>query len=128
MVKLPRGALFWFTFYTWRPFLVVLADEKACPDLETRWGFCDTIAGIVWLHNSLPLESLVRLFFHEGLHAVWSEPGEDDLLAHLMGCKKRESNQREEYLAVHTSRKQADAFMRSGLLKFPPLPKKKGHR
>lgn len=124
MVKLPPKARVWFVFETvWRDFAFVLTNGKACPFLRGKWGYTDLDAGIVYLEESAPEKTLISVAFHEMMHVIFGTPSDHVLLAGLLGCTEKNVDAREEGLIAHTAPRLADAFMRSGLLNFPPIPK-----
>ncbi len=133
--EFPAGALYWFTLQTlWKSFDLVFTNATITPDLEGRHGQCDPELGIIWLDEEMlaaalatgDKQTLIGVVVHESMHAIYATPGEPELLSHIFGReRKRGVIDREELIVTHTAPKLADAFLRSGLFKFPPLPKRK---
>lgn len=126
-LRLPRGVRYWFTARTIAgEYDVVLSNERVLKDLKGRVGVTLANDGLIALDEDSPLLRVVIVLFHELMgHGVLSAPGDDDLNAHLFGCKPGKSIAVEERIVTHMAPRWADCLIRSGLLRLPPVPRRR---
>lgn len=129
-LKLPRGVRYWFTARTVAgDYDVVLSNERVLKDLKGRVGVTLANDGLIALDEESPLLRIVIVLFHELMgHGILSAPGDDDLNAHLFGCRPAKSIVVEERIVTHMAPRWADCLIRSGLLRLPPIPRLKKAR
>jgi hypothetical protein len=125
-LKLPPGVRHWFTARSIAGDLdVVLANEKLLADLKDRVGVTLADVGLIALDAETPLVRLVVALCHELLHGVLSAPGDQNLMARILGCTPAKAVEREEELVTHLAPRWADCIIRSGLLRLPPIPRRR---
>ena len=120
---LPAGARFWFTAVTcFGPYAVVLASVEVYPGFADKWAETDPNTHIIWIWDKTPPECLPTVVVHELSHASIAGPGEDWVLARVMGCTVDEADDREEAAVAYLTTRLGDTMFRSGLIQLPPLP------
>jgi hypothetical protein len=125
-LRLPPSVRHWFTLRTIGGDLdVILGTAANIKDLRGRYGVTDADAGIIALDESSPLLRLVVTLLHELLHGALTAPGDHNLLARLFGCPAEEADAREEEIVTHLAPRLADTLIRSGLLRLPPIPRRR---
>ena len=125
-LRLPANVRHWFTVRTIGGDLdVILGSALSVKDLKGRYGVTDADVGIIALDESTPLVRLVVALLHELLHGALTAPGDCHLLARILGCTAAEADEREEEIVTHLAPRLADCLIRSGLLRLPPIPRRR---
>lgn len=125
-LRLPPSVRHWFTLRTVGGDLdVILGSSTSVKDLKGRYGVTDADAGIIALDEGTPLYRLVVALVHELLHGALTAPGDTHLLARILGCKVEVADEREEEIVTHLAPRLADCLIRSGLLRLPPIPRRR---
>jgi hypothetical protein len=125
-LKLPAGVRHWFTARSVGGDLdVVLATAGLLKDLKDRAGVTHADVGLIALDEATPLVRLVVALMHELLHGAFSAPGDHNLTARILGCRREHADAREEEIVTHLAPRLADCLIRSGLLRLPPIPRRR---
>lgn len=125
-LKLPRGMRHWFVARTIGGDVdVLLATSRVLRDLKGNDGITQPAYGLIALDEESPLLRIVVTLVHELLHNLFSAPGDDDLNARILGCKPKDVGAREEEIVTHLAPRLADCLIRSGLLRLPPIPRRR---
>lgn len=122
----PKGARQWFTVRTvGGDFDVILGTDKILKCLKGAEGHTDGGLGIIAIHEEATLSRIAIVLIHEVLHALLSSPAEYAPLAKILGCRPASVAGREEDLVAYLAPKVADCLIRSGLLRLPPIPRRR---
>lgn len=125
-LTIPASVRHWFTIRTIGGDLdVLLGSATSIKDLKGRYGVTDADVGIIALDENTPLVRLVVALLHELLHGGLTAPGDSHLLARILGCTAEEADEREEEIVTHLAPRLADCLIRSGLLRLPPIPRRR---
>lgn len=125
-LKLPSGVRYWFTLRTVGGDLdIVLARPEHLADLKDCTGVTHADVGLIALDDSTPLLRLVVALIHEALHGVLTAPGDDELLAGILGVSRQRAERVHEWVVTHVAPRLADCLLRSRLLVLPPIPRRK---
>lgn len=128
-LRLPPNVRHWFTVRTVGGDLdVILGTANSVKDLKGRYGVTDADVGIIALDEGTPLVRLVVALLHELLHGALTAPGDSHLLARILGCSADDADEREEEIVTHLAPRLADCLIRSGLLRLPPIPRRRRKR
>lgn len=129
-LKLPNGARYWFTANTPAgDFDIVLVPPETYPDMKGKYGLTLTDLCLIALDDSVPMKKLVLALFHELGHACGSAPGDIELQKGIWRCKTDKlADQIEEDTVTFYGARYGATFFDSGLLKLPPIPRKRGTR
>lgn len=102
---------------------VILGTAEEFPQLEEEWGHTDRARRRILIGSPIS-SALARLVaVHEIFHATFSQPGEDQLFAHMCGVDAAKWLDIEEALIVILAQKLVMAGAGGGLLfHIPPLP------
>jgi len=126
-LNLPDGYRYWFTARTIAgDFDVILANEHVCPALNGLVAVTLADQGIIACDEDMTLSRIVVGLIHELLgHGVLNAPGDVDLNAHLFGCSAKKADVIEERLVTHMAPRWAHCLIHSGLLRLPPIPRRR---
>lgn len=126
-LKLPRGVRYWFTARSiCGDYDVVLSSERVLKDLKGRVAITLANDGLIACDEESPLLRIVIGIIHELLgHGVLAAPGDDLNNAHLFGCRASRVAAVEERIVTHMAPRWADCLIRSGLLRLPPIPRRR---
>lgn len=125
-LKPPRGARHWFTIRTaGGDYDIVLGTDKVLKCLKGAEGHTDGGLGIIALDEEATLSRIAVVLIHEMLHAVLSSPAEYGPIARVIGCRPASVAKREEDIVAYLAPKLADCLIRSGLLRLPPIPRRR---
>jgi len=122
----PRGARHWFTLRTsGGDYDVVLGTDKILKCLKGLEGHTDAGVGIIAIDEEATLSRLAVVLVHELLHAVLSAPADQGPLARVIGCRPKNLIAREEDIIALIAPRLADCLIRTGLLRLPPIPRRR---
>lgn len=128
-LALPKGVRHWFVARTiGGDFDVLLATDKDVKDLRGNYGVMLPELGLIALDESSPQLKIVVTLVHEILHAVLSAPADSEITKRALNCDASELIDREEAIVALLAPRLTDCLLRSGLLRLPPIPRRKRSR
>lgn len=129
-LELPDDIRYWFTSRSINGDCdVVVGNDRSIKDLKGCVAVMLPHLGIIAVDEESPLLRIVVALLHEQLHQILTGPGEDDQLnANLFGCKPTEAEAVEERVVTYISTRLADCMLRSGLLRLPPIPRRRSRK
>lgn len=129
-LALPKGVRYWFTARSVAGDVdVVLGTERTIKDLVGNVAVIIPDLGIVAVDETQPLIRIVVAVIHELFgHAVWSAPSASEVNHLIFGCSPKRAEGIEERVASHAAPLWADCMIRSGLLRLPPIPRRRSRK